>query len=86
MNENIKKAIDTRRPHHQLHPEFLELESGFSADVEGFLKLMGNKIKCFEFGGSVIQALQRVGDFIHAYADPRKGKLRLASFECLRIF
>ena len=30
MNHNLKTAIDARRLHHQLYPEYLEVEDGFS--------------------------------------------------------
>ena len=29
MNKSLKEAIDDRRMHHQLYPEFLELENQF---------------------------------------------------------
>lgn len=29
MNKNIKESIDERRVHHQLYPEYAEIEVGF---------------------------------------------------------
>jgi gamma-glutamyltranspeptidase len=80
MDEDVKTAIDTRRPHHQLYPEYLELENNFPERVEEFLKLVGNRIKCFQFGGSVIQAIQKFPGYLYAYADPRKGAYFLSCF------
>ena len=41
--------------------------------TESYLKSLGNRISCFTFGGSIIQAIQRKDNEIFAYPDPRKG-------------
>ena len=73
MDNDLKTAIDARRVHHQLNPNFLETEERFSKEIEKYLILVGNRIKCFKFGGSVLQGIHRLHDFLYAYADPRKG-------------
>ncbi|CAF0729962.1 unnamed protein product [Brachionus calyciflorus] len=72
LNRTLKEAIDDRRMHHQIHPEFLYFENGFDLDVLESLKLLGHRLNCFEFGGSVVQGIYTNGD-IYAYSDPRKG-------------
>lgn len=33
MNKNIKDSIDERRLHHQLYPEYAEIEIGFDSVI-----------------------------------------------------
>ena len=40
---------------HQLYPENLEIENGFSAQIQSALSRIGHKIKCFNYGGSIVQ-------------------------------
>jgi hypothetical protein len=42
-------------------------------NIEKYLRVVGNEMRCFKFGGSVIQAVHRDGKVLNAYADPRKG-------------
>jgi gamma-glutamyltranspeptidase/glutathione hydrolase/leukotriene-C4 hydrolase len=75
MDTDLKAAINARRVHHQLSPEYLEIESEFPAEIELFLRAVGNEARCFNFGGSSVQAVARYAgsSFISAYSDPRKG-------------
>ena len=41
MNQNIKEAIDSLRVHHQLFPEYIEIEKGFDQ--------VRNKIQIYKF-------------------------------------
>ncbi|CAF0712388.1 unnamed protein product [Brachionus calyciflorus] len=78
MGVNIKEAIDSRRIHHQLSPNNLEIESGFEEEVENNLIKIGHNKKCFNFGGSTVQGIRimdktKFQKNIFAYSDPRKG-------------
>ena len=55
MGLNIEEAIDEYRIHHQLYPQNLEIENGFSNETQKALARIGHKIKCYNYGGSIIQ-------------------------------
>ena len=57
MNKNIKDAVDDRRLHDQLYPEYTEIEIGFNSDIKQSLKEYGHSFKCFNYGGSVLQGI-----------------------------
>jgi gamma-glutamyltranspeptidase / glutathione hydrolase / leukotriene-C4 hydrolase len=74
LNYNIKDAIDKNRLHHQLSPSYVEVERGFSSDIQELLKLKGHKLKCFNYGGSTVQGIERrPNDELWANCDARKG-------------
>lgn len=73
MNANIKDAIDARRVHHQLSPDFAQIEAEFSEEIQDELRRVGHHTMCYNYGGSVNQGIQRRGNRILAYCDPRKG-------------
>jgi hypothetical protein len=35
----------------------------------------GHLITCFNFGGSIVQAIEKIGNDISSYSDPRKGNV-----------
>jgi gamma-glutamyltranspeptidase / glutathione hydrolase / leukotriene-C4 hydrolase len=71
---NIKEAIDKHRLHHQLSPNFVEIENGFDFELQDSLRSKGHNISCFSFGGSVIQGIERKEDMqLWANSDARKG-------------
>jgi gamma-glutamyltranspeptidase len=74
MNVDLKSAIDLRRVHHQLYPDYVQSEQGFNDDIIEILKQKGHLFKCFTFGGSIVQAVSVKDNLITAYSDPRKGK------------
>ena len=74
QHKNLKEAIDEKRVHHQLIPDYIQFEDGFDLEVHKFLRALGHSTHCFEFGGSVIQGIHKVDEMhINAYSDPRKG-------------
>jgi gamma-glutamyltranspeptidase len=73
MDMDLKTAINARRLHHQLYPEYLEMENEFPAESEMFLRAAGNQVRCVSWAGSTVQAVAKYPDFMQAYSDPRKG-------------
>lgn len=69
----LKDAVTSYRLHHQLLPDILFAEVGFSADILQALKDVGHDVE-LRSTGAVVQAIH-VGDdgLIHAVSDPRKG-------------
>lgn len=72
LNKTLKEAIDDRRLHHQISPEYLQFENEFDNDILEKLSILGHNISCFDIGGSVVQGIYANGD-VYAYSDPRKG-------------
>lgn len=74
LKKNIKDSIDERRVHHQLYPEYAEIELGFDANVKQSLKDKGHQLRCFNYGGSVLQGIAlKDNGLIEASCDARKG-------------
>lgn len=73
FQKTLKDAIDDKRIHHQLYPEQVQIEEGFDAALQKSLRTFGHTLSCFEFGGSVIQAVHNTPLGLFAYSDPRKG-------------
>ncbi|XP_066940428.1 scoloptoxin SSD14-like isoform X3 [Macrobrachium rosenbergii] len=73
LKQDIKKAIDARRIHHQLYPMTLSYEDGITDKIVSGLKEIGHNTKKFSVGGSVICAVARGEDGkLYANADFRK--------------
>lgn len=72
LNKTLKEAIDDRRLHHQISPEYLQYENEFDNDLLNKLGNLGHNLSCFDIGGSVVQGIYANGD-VYAYSDPRKG-------------
>ncbi|CAF3867516.1 unnamed protein product, partial [Rotaria sp. Silwood1] len=74
-NDDIKKAIDSRRLHSQLLPQDVVVESGFDYDILKRLKDRGHNITCDAFGGSIIQGIEWRDEVNQYWAncDIRKG-------------
>lgn len=73
VGKNIKESIDDPRIHHQLDPNFIEVEEEFSEEITNYLQNIGHKLKCFSTGGSIVQAVFRNDSIILANSDFRKG-------------
>ncbi len=68
---NIASATSSPRFHHQLLPDILILEKGFSVDTVNILENKGHKI---EFGRSMgsTQSIMKIGNYYYGYSDPRR--------------
>lgn len=74
LNKDLKESIDSKRVHHQIYPEKVQIENGFDVETTKLLRLLGHNTSCFEYGGSAVQGIYRKNlDDIFAYSDPRKG-------------
>lgn len=73
FGKNIKESIDSRRPHHQLIPPTIQYEKGFPWLIRYGLKKKGHNLTERAVGGSTVQGIHRVGDYIYANSDFRKG-------------
>lgn len=73
MGESIKTAIDSRRVHHQLLPNELQVEEGFPEVLIKDLQRMGHKVSYHSVRGSSVVAIHRASDgTIYAASDFRK--------------
>ncbi|XP_064092967.1 scoloptoxin SSD14-like isoform X2 [Macrobrachium nipponense] len=73
LKEDIKKAIDARRIHHQIYPMTLSYEDGITNKIVSGLQEIGHDTKQFSVGGSVICAVARgENGKLYANADFRK--------------
>ena len=72
FQEEVATAVSKPRLHHQLLPNILELEQGFSTKYRQILESKGHDIEIV-MGGAVVQAIHVTGDRIYAASDPRKG-------------
>lgn len=73
MYQNIKKAIDSPRLHHQLIPPELMIEPTFPPDEAEELMKKGHNITIVKTRFSVIMGVRREGGRLYANADYRKG-------------
>lgn len=73
INENIKDCIDQERVHHQLYPEYVEVESGADFSMRKSLLRRGHALKCIQ-PSSILQGIARLADGrLEANCDVRKG-------------
>ncbi|GFY49597.1 glutathione hydrolase 1 proenzyme [Trichonephila inaurata madagascariensis] len=72
LNEDIKKAIDAPRFHHQLRPNVIEYEKFFPGDLIDDLKEKGHKLKSSSDSGIIMGILKDKG-ILWANSDYRKG-------------
>ncbi|XP_068236155.1 scoloptoxin SSD14-like isoform X2 [Palaemon carinicauda] len=73
LKDDIKKAIDARRIHHQIYPMTLSYEDGIVQKIVSGLEEIGHITKKFSVGGSVICAVARAENGkIYANSDFRK--------------
>ncbi|KAG1655135.1 Glutathione hydrolase 1 proenzyme [Nymphon striatum] len=75
FNQNIKESIDGHRLHHQLLPDWILCENGYSPDILKILKQKGHKINIRKDRTAMIQAISRnpVTGKLFANSDYRKG-------------
>jgi gamma-glutamyltranspeptidase/glutathione hydrolase/leukotriene-C4 hydrolase len=73
INSNIKDCIDTKRLHHQLYPEYVEVEIGTEKLLRTSLINKGHSLKCSQ-PSSVVQGIAKISDdIIQSNCDIRKG-------------
>jgi len=73
INENIKECVDKKRVHHQLYPEYAEVEIGWDREFRNDMKEFGHTLQCAD-ASSIIQGITRLADGrIQANCDGRKG-------------
>ncbi|GFX95955.1 uncharacterized protein TNCV_2085351 [Trichonephila clavipes] len=72
LNEDIKKAIDAPRFHHQLLPNVIEYEKFFPGDLIDDLKEKGHEMKSSSDSGIIMGILKDKG-IMCANSDYRKG-------------
>ncbi|CAB16397.1 gamma-glutamyltranspeptidase Ggt2 [Schizosaccharomyces pombe] len=75
MDYDIESMVASARPHHQLLPDILILESGFSKSVATRMKKYGHKVwrlKQHDTPLSQIQAVTRHHSEYYGMSDPRK--------------
>ncbi|KAG0306851.1 hypothetical protein BGZ98_001590 [Dissophora globulifera] len=75
-NYNVMEAVEAPRVHHQLMPNVVDIESGFSAPEIKFLATRGHKVTVSDIalGKAEVQAVTRDGDdgIYYAASDSRK--------------
>ena len=69
---NLKEIIDAPRLHHQLTPNEIEYEYGFTKSVINGLSYKNHKLKRFRNRGSIVNALMIRNKNIYAISDYRK--------------
>lgn len=72
---NIMEAIENPRVHHQLMPNLVDIESGFSSSAVKFLATRGHNVTVSDItlGKSEVQAVMRKADrVVYAASDSRK--------------
>ncbi|GFN83038.1 gamma-glutamyltranspeptidase 1-like [Plakobranchus ocellatus] len=73
LNRSLSESVDLARLHHHLVPPSVELEKGFSKEIEEGLKAKGHEVELLT-AKTVIQAIDVVGiEEIVGTADFRKG-------------
>jgi gamma-glutamyltranspeptidase/glutathione hydrolase/leukotriene-C4 hydrolase len=74
FGEGLVEAIDRKRLHHQLIPNFVIPEEGFSSEYLAVLEERGHEIKYNKSFSNVVQGIYApLQGSIYAYSDPRKG-------------
>ncbi|XP_013791576.1 gamma-glutamyltransferase light chain 1-like [Limulus polyphemus] len=71
--KSIKEAVYSPRAHHQLLPDIVEYESGFSQEVLQGLQQKGHDVEEMGSFSSVIMGIVRDKDELYASADYRRG-------------
>lgn len=77
---NIKEIIDAPRFHHQMIPNVFEYEYGVTSGIISGLKAKGHETSRYRYRGTIINALLRNFDSIHAISDYRKDSSGVAGF------
>lgn len=74
MTEDIKKAIDWPRLHHQLLPNEIVYDNNFPIDVLSGLEALGHKTRSLGTDrGAIVMAVNRLDGNLYANSDFRKG-------------
>ncbi|XP_029650880.1 glutathione hydrolase 1 proenzyme-like isoform X3 [Octopus sinensis] len=71
FNKSIAESISFPRLHHQLIPQYIEMEKNFPQDITKKLKEMGHNVTVLDMAKSRVQGIL-VKDKIYAAADRRK--------------
>ena len=74
LKRDLVQSVDEARLHHQLCPDEVLFENDFDTDILDLVKTRGHRTYNFGFGGSAVQAIERLSDGrLHAVCDNRKG-------------
>ncbi|KAH9509280.1 Gamma-glutamyltranspeptidase 1 [Bulinus truncatus] len=73
LGENIDRAVNEPRLHHQLLPSSVQYETGFEAAIVQALAKIGHNVTEFLPGQSIVQGIEVMNNFIQAKSDDRKG-------------
>ena len=73
FDEDIKKAIDAQRLHHQLSPDNIIFEDKFPEDILDGLSKLGHKLTPLKGRGAVVMAISSKNKKLFANSDYRKG-------------
>ncbi|KAG0199328.1 hypothetical protein BGX28_007379 [Mortierella sp. GBA30] len=82
-DQNIMDAIENPRIHHQLMPNVVDIEEGYSESEIEFLRSVGHNVTLFDRkqAKAEIQAVMRLDDgYIYASSDTRKQRAVAAGF------
>ncbi|KAJ1914365.1 hypothetical protein H4219_004831 [Mycoemilia scoparia] len=70
----LNNAVDRGRLHHQLLPDYVEVESSYGEEIKKALVEFGHKVEDMPVMECVVQAIHKVAkDTIFAVSDVRKG-------------
>ncbi|KAJ1912731.1 hypothetical protein H4219_005490 [Mycoemilia scoparia] len=70
----LNNAVDHGRLHHQLMPDYVEVESGYGNGIKKVMSEFGHKVEDMPVMECVVQAIRKVAkDTIFAVSDVRKG-------------
>eukprot|EP00057_Strongylocentrotus_purpuratus_P030205 XP_780990.3 PREDICTED: gamma-glutamyltransferase light chain 1 [Strongylocentrotus purpuratus] len=73
FDEDLRDVINQRRLHHQLSPNYIQYEEGFSEEILSRLENKGHET-CLQTRYAVVQAILRSREgSLYAFSDPRKG-------------
>ena len=72
FGKELSEAIPYPRLHHQLYPNYIQIEKDFPQEFQEGLRERGHELMVSS-SYAVVQGIVRSGGYIHATSDPRKG-------------
>jgi gamma-glutamyltranspeptidase/glutathione hydrolase/leukotriene-C4 hydrolase len=72
FGKGLSEAIQYPRLHHQLYPNYIQIEKDFPQQFQEGLRERGHDV-VVSSSYAIVQAIIRSGGYIHATSDPRKG-------------
>ncbi|XP_025102476.1 glutathione hydrolase 1 proenzyme-like isoform X2 [Pomacea canaliculata] len=73
LGNSMEQAVEARRLHHQLLPDYITYEEDFDMAIVKGLQALGHEVQSIALGKSIIQAISGEGGMLHAVSDFRKG-------------